>query len=76
MKKIVIKFIQLYQYFLSPLLGNRCRFSPSCSEYMMTAVDQFGIFKGLWMGLKRLLKCGPWSSGGYDPVPPKHNHDL
>ena len=76
MKKISLKLIKAYQYLISPLLGNNCRYSPSCSEYMVQAIEQYGVLKGLLMGTQRLLRCGPWGSGGYDPVPPKHNHYL
>ena len=76
MNKALIKLIKVYQYMISPLLGNNCRYSPSCSEYMLNAIEQYGVLKGFLMGTKRLLRCGPWGSGGYDPVPPKHNNDL
>jgi putative membrane protein insertion efficiency factor len=76
MKKTVLRLLIAYKYFISPLLGNRCRFSPSCSEYMMNSIEEYGVLKGFFMGLRRVLKCGPWNPGGYDPVPPKHNHDL
>lgn len=76
MKKTVLRLLIAYKYFISPLLGNRCRFSPSCSEYMMNSIEEYGVLKGFFMGLRRVLKCGPWNPGGYDPVPSKHNHDL
>lgn len=69
MKFIIIKLLKGYKYFISPLLGNRCRFYPSCSEYMMTAVERFGIIKGIGMGLKRLGRCHPGCEGGIDHVP-------
>lgn len=62
--------IRGYRYAISPFLGNNCRFTPSCSEYTEEAIGRFGIFKGSWMGLARLLRCHPWHAGGYDPVPP------
>lgn len=69
MKFIIIKLLKGYKYFISPLLGNRCRFYPSCSEYMMTAVERFGIIKGIGLGLKRLGRCHPGCEGGIDHVP-------
>ncbi len=56
---------------ISPLLGNRCRFYPSCSEYMMTAIERYGVFKGISMGLKRIGRCHPGCEGGIDYVPEK-----
>jgi len=72
-KYIFIIPIRIYQVTLSPLLGPTCRFEPSCSKYMIKAIEEWGIFKGLWMGIKRIGRCHPWSPGGYDPVPEKHN---
>ncbi len=73
MKFIIIKLLKGYKYFISPLLGNRCRFYPSCSEYMMTAVERFGIIKGISLGLKRLGRCHPGCEGGIDYVPELNN---
>ncbi|MCC5832522.1 MAG: membrane protein insertion efficiency factor YidD [Chlamydiales bacterium] len=69
MKTILIILIRLYQLCISPFLGQCCRFAPSCSEYAQEALDKHGVFKGSWLILKRLVKCGPWNGGGYDPVP-------
>ena len=73
MIKILISIIKIYQYLLSPLLGNRCRFMPSCSEYFIEALKNHGLFKGLYLGLKRILKCHPFEklggSHGIDFVP-------
>jgi putative membrane protein insertion efficiency factor len=66
--KLVRILIGLYQYLLSPLLGKQCRFFPSCSEYTKESVTRFGVIKGLWLSVKRLLRCHPWNEGGYDPV--------
>lgn len=63
--------IRGYQYFISPLLGPRCRFYPSCSCYAMQAVDRFGLVRGAMLSILRLGKCGPFHPGGYDPVPEK-----
>lgn len=68
-KNSLILLIKLYRYFLSPLLGPRCRFFPSCSEYAETALCNHGVFKGLFLSLRRLLRCHPFNPGGYDPVP-------
>jgi putative membrane protein insertion efficiency factor len=70
LKMIVLKLIVLYQRFISPLLAPRCRFYPSCSQYCFDAVEQYGIKKGLFLGIKRVLRCHPFNEGGYDPVPP------
>ena len=59
-----------YQLFLSPLLGNHCRFYPTCSQYAIEAIEQHGVLRGTWMGCRRLLRCHPWHPGGVDPVPP------
>ena len=69
MKHLLIFILKGYKYLISPLLGNRCRFYPSCSEYMMTAILRFGSIRGVKLGLKRLSKCHPGSEGGVDYVP-------
>jgi uncharacterized protein len=61
--------IRGYQLGVSPMLGPRCRFYPSCSCYALTAIERFGIWRGFWLGLRRLLRCHPFAEGGYDPVP-------
>ena len=71
MKKIFILPIKFYKACISPLLGTNCRFVPTCSEYMMQALEIHGAAKGLALGTLRLLRCNPWAKGGYDPVPPK-----
>ena len=68
---LFILFIRLYQIFLSPFLGQRCRFYPSCSQYTLEAIKLHGLLIGLWLMTKRLLKCHPACEGGYDPVPKK-----
>lgn len=65
-RKCEIFLIKLYQKYISPGLGRRCVFYPTCSEYTRQAVDKYGIIKGNWLGLKRILKCNPFSSGGID----------
>ncbi len=69
MKKLLLLLIKGYQILLSPMLPKCCRFYPSCSQYTLEAVERFGVAKGLWLGVKRLLKCHPFHPGGYDPVP-------
>ena len=68
-RAIFITLLRGYQIIISPWLGNRCRFYPSCSEYMIEAVRRFGVFRGVQLGLKRLAKCQPLCEGGVDPVP-------
>jgi len=69
MQKILIKLIRGYRYLLSPLLGNHCRFYPSCSQYAIEALEIHGPLKGLRLSGGRLLRCHPWHHGGHDPVP-------
>lgn len=61
--------IRGYQLAISPMLGNRCRFYPSCSEYSMESLQRHGLLRGLWLTLRRIGRCHPWHPGGYDPVP-------
>ncbi|MGA2213979.1 MAG: membrane protein insertion efficiency factor YidD [Bryobacteraceae bacterium] len=68
MQKAVIASLRLYKRFVSPLLPSACRFSPTCSEYMLEAVDKYGVPRGVWLGLRRLLRCHPLHAGGFDPV--------
>lgn len=70
--KIIILPIRIYQIFISPMLGaNKCRFQPTCSKYMIEAIEEWGIFRGIWLGLKRIGRCHPWGGFGHDPVPKK-----
>ncbi|MDG1022606.1 MAG: membrane protein insertion efficiency factor YidD [Flavobacteriaceae bacterium] len=73
MKKILIyPFVLLikgYQSFLSPLLPPSCRYQPTCSQYTLEALKKHGLFKGGWLGVKRISKCHPWGGSGYDPIP-------
>lgn len=69
MKSILIKFIIVYQYIVSPLMGPSCRFTPTCSDYAIEAVGEHGIFRGIWLAICRLGRCHPWHEGGIDLVP-------
>ncbi|RLG29580.1 membrane protein insertion efficiency factor YidD [Methanosarcinales archaeon] len=69
MQRIVLRLIRFYQRFISPLKPPSCRFTPTCSQYTFEAVRRFGILKGLYLGIKRVLRCVPWNPGGEDPVP-------
>lgn len=60
--------IKLYQYMISPMLPRCCRFEPTCSEYALQALKQCGLYKGLWLTCRRLLRCHPWGGQGYDPL--------
>ena len=69
MRFLVLKIIRIYQKYLSPLLGPSCRFHPTCSEYTFQAVETYGVFKGGFLAIKRILKCNPWGGSGADPLP-------
>lgn len=71
MKWLVRKLIRGYQLVISPLLGQRCRFYPSCSQYTLEAVETHGVLRGLWLGVRRVSRCHPFHPGGFDPVPPR-----
>ena len=68
-KSIFIFPVKVYQWFISPLLGPRCRYQPTCSHYMIQAIEEWGPIKGIWLGLKRIGSCHPWGGHGHDPVP-------
>jgi putative membrane protein insertion efficiency factor len=67
--RVLILAIEAYRVTLSPLLGGHCRFEPSCSRYAQEALERHGARRGLWLGLRRVLRCQPFSRAGYDPVP-------
>lgn len=69
MKKLLILPIRFYQLYVSPLLPPACRFTPTCSQYAIEAIQKHGALKGLWLAVRRLLRCNPWGGSGYDPVP-------
>ena len=74
MRHVLKILIRAYQLGLSPLLGPRCRFYPSCSAYAVEALRVHGPLRGLWLALRRLGRCHPWNPGGPDPVPPSRRH--
>ena len=69
MKFIRISLIRFYQRFISPLTPPACRFTPTCSQYTLEAIQKYGALKGTWLGIKRICRCHPWGGSGYDPVP-------
>ena len=69
LRNIFLLPVYFYRACISPLLPPSCRYTPTCSQYMVEAVTKYGIFKGGWLGIKRLLRCHPWGGSGYDPVP-------
>ena len=69
MRRILIGLIAAYRYAISPWLGNRCRYLPSCSEYTQEAIERYGALRGSWLGVKRIARCHPFHPGGLDPVP-------
>lgn len=68
-KKIIIGIVKLYRKYISPLKKPCCRFTPTCSQYAIEAVEKYGVLKGLYLSVKRILRCNPFCKGGYDPVP-------
>ena len=72
MKKLAILLIKFYQRAISPSLGKNCIYMPTCSEYTIEAIQEYGVLRGSWMGFKRILRCRPGKIGGYDPV---HKHE-
>ena len=76
--KIIIKIIKFYQYVLSPYLGNNCRYLPTCSEYFIECIKEFGLLKGIFLGLKRILSCHPikvlGGGEGFDPIKKKRRN--
>ncbi|MFB1293951.1 membrane protein insertion efficiency factor YidD [Mycobacterium sp. pW049] len=72
--RAAVSVIQLYRHTISPLRLPTCRFTPTCSQYAVDALSEFGFFRGGWLALVRLLKCGPWHNGGWDPIPDRESH--
>lgn len=71
MRLLLIGLLRTYRFAISPLYGQVCRYHPTCSAYALEAVTVHGAMKGSWLAVRRLLRCHPWSLGGYDPVPPR-----
>ena len=69
MRVIAVAVLRFYKRFISPLLPPMCRFEPTCSMYMMQAIEKHGTLRGVWLGLRRLARCHPFNPGGWDPVP-------
>ncbi|HON83540.1 MAG TPA: membrane protein insertion efficiency factor YidD [Caldisericia bacterium] len=69
MKKLILILIKFYQNFISPMFPPSCRYTPTCSQYTLEAVEKYGPIKGLFLGFKRILRCNPFFPGGEDPVP-------
>ena len=76
MRKILVLFVRLYRYAVSPFLGNNCRFYPTCSSYAEQAVTEHGVIKGSWLAIRRICRCHPWHPGGVDPVPNNQNKHV
>jgi uncharacterized protein len=76
LKKIFILPIRFYQWVISPILRPQCNFDPSCSHYMVDAINEWGVLKGIWLGLKRIGRCHPWGGQGYDPVPKREDRKI
>ena len=73
--RAVVFVIQLYRHMVSPLRLPTCRFMPTCSQYAVEALTEFGLIRGGWLSAVRLAKCGPWHRGGWDPIPERHCHE-
>lgn len=69
MRSILLYLIRFYQHHISPLTPPACRYTPTCSQYTLEAIQKYGAIKGCWLGLKRICRCHPWGGSGYDPVP-------
>jgi putative membrane protein insertion efficiency factor len=70
LRLLLIGLLKAYRFAISPLYGQVCRYHPTCSAYALEAVETHGALRGMWLALRRLLRCHPWNPGGYDPVPP------
>lgn len=73
---LLVGLVRVYQAVLSPYLGRQCRYDPTCSHYMIEALQEWGPFKGLWLGLRRIGRCHPWGDSGSDPVPQNPNRSF
>jgi putative membrane protein insertion efficiency factor len=70
----IVFLVKVYQYIISPIFPASCRYTPTCSTYMLDALKEWGVLKGTYLGLKRILSCGPWGGHGHDPVPRKDDN--
>ncbi|MGB3851423.1 MAG: membrane protein insertion efficiency factor YidD [Tunicatimonas sp.] len=75
MKAFLTFLIKIYQYAISPMLGPHCRHTPTCSQYTVLAIEEWGAVRGVWLGVKRIARCHPWGTHGYDPVPRRSASD-
>lgn len=75
LNKFFIGLVRIYQVAISPWFGASCRFTPTCSSYTIEAINEWGAFKGTWLGIQRFSKCHPWGPHGYDPVPKKEKKE-
>ena len=69
MKRVLMALVRAYRYLLSPWWGQHCRFTPTCSEYALEAIERHGSVHGSWLAVRRIARCHPWQPGGFDPVP-------
>lgn len=69
MQRLLLMLVRFYQYAISPMLPPRCRYTPTCSQYAIEALQRYGAFKGGWLAIKRVCRCHPWGGCGHDPVP-------
>lgn len=69
MRRLLVALVRAYQYALAPWWGQQCRFTPTCSHYAVEALERHGALAGSWLAIRRILRCHPWTPGGYDPVP-------
>lgn len=76
LRKLFILPIRFYQVAISPYLGSNCRHTPTCSQYAIEAIREWGVIKGIWLGTKRIARCHPWGTHGYDPVPQNNSGSL
>lgn len=75
LKAFCIRFVVFYQKYISPFFPGCCRYRPTCSQYMIEAIEKHGVFFGFYLGVKRILRCRPWGGSGYDPVPDKRKNN-
>ncbi|HLO44388.1 MAG TPA: membrane protein insertion efficiency factor YidD [Leadbetterella sp.] len=70
----LILIVRIYQIGISPYFPDSCRYQPTCSQYMIDSIKEWGFFRGFWLGLRRIARCHPWGGHGWDPIKRKHNH--